>query len=219
MNKGELPQQPIETAYQRIKDIYRQKGLLHSFYNFYRNLTCPIKRIFQLIPKGNHYIDVGCGFGFISTWTALVFPDARVMGMDVEESRITFARQLAADAGIENLHFDVKDITRDTIDDAEIILLIDLFHHVPFENQLPFLRQCIEKTPVGGHIVFKDIDRTPWWKFMVNYVQDYLFAGKTYCRDKDEYIQCFETNGCRVEYFDLKKGYPYSHYLLLAQKL
>lgn len=209
----------IETAYKEIKAIYRKKGLLYSFYTFYRNLTCPIKRIFQLLPEGNHYIDVGCGYGFISLWTALVFPGSSVVGMDVEESRIVFARQLVEEAGIQNLAFLVKDITNETIDDSEIILLIDLFHHVPFDDQLPFLRQCIEKTPKGGTIVFKDIDRKPWWKFMVNYIQDYLFTGKTYSRDKDEYMDFFRENGFEVEYFDLKKRYPYSHYLIRAKKI
>jgi 2-polyprenyl-3-methyl-5-hydroxy-6-metoxy-1,4-benzoquinol methylase len=213
-------QERVETAYKEIKAIYKKKGRFYSFYTFYRNFTCPIKRIFRLIPEGKNYIDVGCGFGFISIWTALVFPGARVVGMDVIESRIKFAKELAADAGIKNLEFMVKDITKETIDDSEIILLIDLFHHVPFENQLPFLRLCMDRTPAGGYIIFKDIDRKPWWKFRVNYFQDYLFSKeKTYSRDKDEYMDFFKKNGFDVEYFDLMKGYPYSHYLIRARKL
>lgn len=211
----------IDNAYRQIRKIYRKKGLLHSFYTFYRLLTCPIKGIFHLIPEGENYIDVGCGYGFISLWTALVFPDARVIGMDVVQSRIEFACQMAAAEKIKNLTFLAKDITREVIEQSnyEIILLIDLFHHVAFENQLSFLRQCIDKTPKGGYIVFKDIDRKPWWKFRVNYIQDFLFTGaKTYCRDKDEYMEFFQTNGFEAEYFDLKKGYPYSHYLIRARK-
>jgi 2-polyprenyl-3-methyl-5-hydroxy-6-metoxy-1,4-benzoquinol methylase len=211
-------QHRIEAAYQHIKQIYKNKGKLHSFYNFYRHLSCPIKRIFQLIPEGKHYIDVGCGYGFISIWTALVFPDAEVRGMDVIESRIQLANKMAAD--IKNLNFEVKDVRNDTIDQAEIILLIDLFHHVPFEHQLPFLKDCIDKTPQNGYIVFKDIDRKPWWKYKVNYIQDYLFTReKTYSRDKDEYMAFFKENNCQPEYFDIKKGYPYSHYLIRAKKL
>ncbi|MCP5102595.1 MAG: methyltransferase domain-containing protein [bacterium] len=210
----------IEAAYKRIKSIYKKKGFYYSFYTFYRNVTCPMKRIFQLIPEGKNYIDVGCGYGFISIWTALVFPGSRVQGMDVVETRIAYAAQLAAEAEIDNLSFSVKDITRETIEDSEIILLIDLFHHVPFESQLPFLKQCIDKTPRGGYIVFKDIDRKPWWKFRVNYIQDFLFTReRTYSRDKDEYMEFFRKNGFEAEYFDLKKGYPYSHYLVRARKL
>ncbi|MCP4213350.1 MAG: class I SAM-dependent methyltransferase [bacterium] len=211
--------QQIDAAYEKIKAIYKKKGAMQSFYTFYRFLSCPLKRIFHLIPKGNNYIDVGCGFGFISLWTALVFPDARVTGMDVVPSRITLASQLAKNENINNLEFKVKDITKDTVEDAEIILLIDLFHHVPFESQLPFLKQCMDKTPPGGWIVFKDIDRKPWWKFRVNYIQDYLFTGeKTYSRNKDEYMEFFKQHGFEVEYFDLKKKYAYSHYLIRAHR-
>jgi 2-polyprenyl-3-methyl-5-hydroxy-6-metoxy-1,4-benzoquinol methylase len=211
-------QQRIEAAYQHIKKIYKKKGRLHSFYNFYRHHSCPIKRIFQLIPEGKHYSDVGCGYGFISLWTALVFPDAKVLGMDVIPGRIELANKMAAD--IKNLEFEVKDVRNDSIDHAEIILLIDLFHHVPFEHQLPFLKDCIDKTPKDGYIIFKDIDRKPWWKYKVNYFQDYLFTKeKTYSRDKDEYMAFFNENNCEPLYFDLKEGYPYSHYLIRARKL
>ncbi|MCP5053553.1 MAG: class I SAM-dependent methyltransferase [bacterium] len=218
MDRQEQLNRQIEEAYRHIQEIYRKKGRLHSFYNFYRHLTCPIRRIFELIPEGKNYIDVGCGFGFISLWTALVFPHSKVIGMDLVESRIAGANELAVD--IENLSFQVKDIRGATIDHSEIILLIDLFHHVPFEHQIPFLRQCIDKTPSGGYIVFKDIDRKPWWKFRVNYIQDFLFTReRTYCRAKDEYMDFFKENGFEPEYFDLKKGYAYSHYLIRARKL
>ena len=53
----------IEVAYKEIKSIYKRKGLYYTFYTFYRNFTCPIKRIFQLIPSGKSYIDIGCGYG------------------------------------------------------------------------------------------------------------------------------------------------------------
>jgi 2-polyprenyl-3-methyl-5-hydroxy-6-metoxy-1,4-benzoquinol methylase len=211
-------QERIEAAYIHIKRIYKNRGKLHAFYNFYRHLTCPVKHIFRLIPEGKRYLDVGCGYGFISLWTALVFSQAKVTGMDLIESRIDFANELAE--GIDNLDFMVKDIRSNSIDPGEIILLIDLLHHVPFENQLPFLQQCIDKTARGGYIMFKDIDRKPWWKFRVNFVQDFLFTGKrTFSRDKDEYLEFFREKGLEVEYFDLKKGYPFSHYLIRAKKL
>jgi SAM-dependent methyltransferase len=210
----------VNRAYERIRDLYRGRGRLHAFYFFFRNFSCPIRKIFTLIPAGSRYIDVGCGFGFISHWTALVFPAAQVLGLDLVPSRIAFARELAAEAGITNVSFATADITRDPIEPAEIILLIDLFHHIPFAEQLPFLKQCIDKTPAGGFIVFKDIDRRPWWKFRVNYLQDLLFSrSPTYSRHQDEYMAFFRENGMKAEYFDLKQGFPYAHYLIRAQKV
>ncbi len=212
--------QHIQKAFERIKAIYKKKGILQSFYTYYRNKSCPMKKIFSLIPQGKNVIDVGCGFGFISLWTALVFPEANVVGMDLVPSRIQLASKLAQDEKIENLSFAVKDITKDTnIQDADIILLIDLFHHVPFQNQLPFLKQCINKTPKDGTIIFKDIDTKPWWKHKVNYIQDFLFTRQpTYSRHKDEYITFFKENNFETDYFDLSKGYAYSHYLIRARK-
>lgn len=209
----------VEAAYNRIRAIYRAKGRLHGFYFFFRNVSCPLRRIFSLVPPASRYIDVGCGFGFVSLWTALVFPLARVLGVDLVPSRIRFARELAQHADVRNVSFETADITRDPIEPAEVVLLIDLFHHVPFEEQFPFLKQCIEKIPPGGFIVFKDIDRRPWWKYMVNFVQDLLFTrSRTYSRHKDDYLIFFRDNGMKTEYIDLKRGFPYAHYLILAQK-
>jgi SAM-dependent methyltransferase len=127
---------------------------------------------------------------------------------------------LAAEAGITNVSFATADITQDPIEPAEIILLIDLFHHIPFAEQLSFLKQCIDKTPPGGFIVFKDIDRRPWWKFRVNYLQDLFFSrSRTFSRHHGEYLAFFLENGMKADYFDLKKGFPYAHYLIRAQKV
>jgi 2-polyprenyl-3-methyl-5-hydroxy-6-metoxy-1,4-benzoquinol methylase len=208
----------IEVAYKEIKSIYKRKGLYYTFYTFYRNFTCPIKRIFQLIPSGKSYIDIGCGYGFISIWTALVFPEAEVVGMDIVKSRIEFAKHLSKN--IKNLDFQVKDITSEPVDFSQIILLIDLFHHIPFNQQMPFLLKCMNNTPQNGYIIFKDIDRKPRWKFWFNTLQDFIFTReRTYCRDKDEYLSFLQANGFKVEYFDLKKGYAYSHYLIRARKI
>lgn len=209
----------IENAYRSIKKIYRAKGLSSAFYTFYRNATCPIRDIFSHIPKGKRYVDIGCGFGFISIWTAMVFPEAQVQGFDLIPSRIQFASRLADSAGISNLSFQTADITREEVVPADIVLLIDLFHHIPFESQFPFLKQCIDKSPPGATIIFKDIDRHPFWKFWVNYVQDLLFTrAKTYSRSKDEYMEFFRNSGLEATYIDLKKGYPYAHYLIRAKK-
>lgn len=213
-------QERIEWAYRQIRGIYREKGLRYSFYISYRILTCPIKRIFHLIPEGLNYVDVGCGYGLISLWIALAFQHVNVIGIDVVKSRIEFCRKLADEAGVKNLRFCVTDITKETIDNSEIILLINLLHHIPFADQLSVLKQCINKTSRGGYIVFKDIDRTPSWKYLVNYIQDDLLRReKTYCRSKDEYMKFFKKNGFEAEYFDLKRHYPYSHYLIRARKL
>ncbi len=207
----------IEESFNRLKNIYKKEGLFYSFYTFYRNQTCPMKDIFNLIPSGKIIIDVGAGMGFISIWTALAFKDSIVRGFELNKNRVEFANRLSQD--IKNVTFEVKDITKDTIIEGDIILLIDLFHHVPYDAQFDFLSKCINKIPKGGYIVFKDIDRTPKWKFFVNYIQDFLFSRqKIYCRSSNEYIDFFKKNGFVTEYIDLSKGYAYPHYMIKAKK-
>lgn len=207
----------IEESYKKLKKIYKKEGLLYGFYTFYRNQTCPMKDIFNQIPPGKTIVDVGAGFGFISIWSALTITNSTIKGYELNEGRVKFANRISKD--IDNVSFDVKDITKDSQFEGDIILLIDLFHHVPFDSQFDFLSKCMDKIPEGGFIIFKDIDRTPKWKFFINFIQDFIFSRqKIYCRDSKEYIDFFNKNGFKTEYIDLSKGYAYPHYMIKVRK-
>lgn len=55
-------------------------------------------------------LDIGCGGGVATCFLALRNPDARVVGVDLNEAAIDAARALAVDLGIDNVDFRVADI-------------------------------------------------------------------------------------------------------------
>lgn len=74
----------------------------------YRGLFSQI-RGFTPAPKA--IIDIGCENGLIACYLALLYPDARVVGVDPSEPAIRCARELAELLGIKSIQFHVGTIT------------------------------------------------------------------------------------------------------------
>jgi len=207
----------FKQAYHRVNRRYRRDSLLASFYTFYRTWTCPFQQIFAHVPDGGRIIDVGCGNGFVTLWTALVFPNARVLGIDMNAGRIDTARKHSRDTA--NVSFAVGDITGLPLERADVFLLIDLLHHICWDDQLALLDACVDRLSPGGMVVLKDIGVTPRWKYCFHYLQDSLhYRQKLFCREPEKYTAFFTDRGMQARYIPLDKGYPYPHYMITARR-
>jgi ubiquinone/menaquinone biosynthesis C-methylase UbiE len=62
------------------------------------------------VPPNGRVLDVGCGSGSMSRLIASSFPQAEVVGVDLREQYLDFARARALDEGIRNLTFRDGDV-------------------------------------------------------------------------------------------------------------
>jgi SAM-dependent methyltransferase len=62
------------------------------------------------LGKAQDILDFGCGLGILTTWYALRFPDANVVGIDRSAASIAIAQQKAKDLGLRNLRFICLDL-------------------------------------------------------------------------------------------------------------
>ncbi|MGB4067323.1 MAG: methyltransferase domain-containing protein, partial [Nitrospira sp.] len=62
------------------------------------------------LGKAQDILDFGCGLGILTTWYALRFPDANVVGVDRSPASIAIAQQKAKDLGLRNLRFICLDL-------------------------------------------------------------------------------------------------------------
>ena len=80
-------------------------------------------------PK--HILDAGCGPGDYSFHLARLFPDARVLGIDIDEVFIERNTTTARELGIENVHFEKADLTLlDMPETFDFIVSVDVLEHV-----------------------------------------------------------------------------------------
>ncbi len=64
------------------------------------------------LTRGIEVLDVGCGSGRALNLLAKTFPASRFTGYDISEEAIGRGRQAAADAGLTNLSFEIKDVSQ-----------------------------------------------------------------------------------------------------------
>ena len=78
--------------------------------------TVLVEHVLDLVPgltdrldDGIDVLDVGCGSGRAMLRLAREFPQSRFLGLDFSEEAIARARRVAADEGLENVRFEVRD--------------------------------------------------------------------------------------------------------------
>ena len=111
------------------------------------------------LPREGTLLDVGCGHGLISNEVALRSPLARVLGVDLSETKIASAR--ASVGARTNVEFRVAPLEGVPESGFDAVSLIDVLYLVPETSWTSFLRTCLEKLRPGGIFVLKEIGTDP----------------------------------------------------------
>jgi 2-polyprenyl-3-methyl-5-hydroxy-6-metoxy-1,4-benzoquinol methylase len=65
----------------------------------------------ERLATGIRMLDVGCGRGRILNRLAALYPRSRFVGMDLSQEAVTYAREEAARAGLNNIEFTAVDLS------------------------------------------------------------------------------------------------------------
>ncbi|WP_340587000.1 class I SAM-dependent methyltransferase [Erythrobacter alti] len=80
------------------------------------------------LKAGAKIADIGCGHGSSSILMAEAYPNSTVIGFDFHEPSIEEARRKAADAGIDNVSFEVASAQDYPGDDFDFACIFDALH-------------------------------------------------------------------------------------------
>ena len=81
------------------------------------------------LDAGAHVADVGCGTGHAIVVMAEAFPASTFVGYDIAEDAIVRARAEAAEAGLDNVRFEVRDAATLTADEpVDVAFVFDAIH-------------------------------------------------------------------------------------------
>jgi 2-polyprenyl-3-methyl-5-hydroxy-6-metoxy-1,4-benzoquinol methylase len=77
--------------------------------------------------------EIGCGEGLASITIARAYPNAEIVGYDLDEASIAAARSAAVDAGVaDRVRFELRDAGDPDIEgDFDLVLAIEMVHDVP----------------------------------------------------------------------------------------
>jgi ubiquinone/menaquinone biosynthesis C-methylase UbiE len=174
-----------------------------------RTFIGPFDEVIAYAPKAGKFIEIGCGTGIMANCLSLDSPTRSVIGYDINPKVITAAQQTINNR--TNIGFCLGD-ARIVVgkESADVVVAVDLFHHLPAEAQRPVIIDVWRLLKPGGLFLFKDVDSRPRWKYYANWWHDALMARGNphiHVRGHEEYRQLLESAGFTVEVVLLPKAY------------
>lgn len=152
--------------------LYRNQSLGVRLHTRLRDWSAPLDAVVAALPREGFLLDVGCGHGLIANEVALRSPLARVLGVDLSETKIASAR--ATVGARTNVEFRPAPLESLPESGFDAVSLIDVLYLVPESSWASFLGTCLEKLRPGGIFVLKEIGTEPWWKFERLKLQEFM---------------------------------------------
>lgn len=186
-------------------------------YTSLRLLILPIKKIDEIVPKSGTITDYGCGFGIVSCYLGLSSKNRKIIGIELNAERIKKARLIGKD--IKNIKFEVRDASKIRIKKSDVHLLVDVVHHIPYDNQVFLLNSIIKSIRKNDLIIIKDIDKKPFLKYLWNYMHDKIMTlnDKIYFRNHEWFESFFRERKMKTEIIRCDNFF-YSHFIIIARK-
>ena len=185
--------------------------------------TCPFPAVAAQLPAAGRILEVGCGHGLLSIFLALESADRSVVGIDVDEDKLTAAR--AAAAGLP--------VTFETVQGAELpegpwdgIAIVDVLYLLAAADQRSLLRSCAAALAPGGVLAVKEMALVPRWKARWNVVQETMSVKLLGITEGEELTflppadmaAAMVEGGLAVRDRPVHRGYPHPHHLLVGRK-
>jgi 2-polyprenyl-3-methyl-5-hydroxy-6-metoxy-1,4-benzoquinol methylase len=160
-----------------LRSIYRDASVLTRELVAWRQLICPYEPITRWVPPAAHVLDFGCGTGgllaLLSEWRQI----ASGTGCDVSGGGIAAAKAAQARLSNDVLDFrhiaDFEDIPADKF---EVVVMIDVLHHIPPTRQKEAIHTAARRVAAGGRLIYKDMTRHPFWRRWANTTHDLLLS-------------------------------------------
>jgi ubiquinone/menaquinone biosynthesis C-methylase UbiE len=110
------------------------------------------------VPEDARCVDVGCGGGDVTIALARLAARGRVVGTDVDETKLRLARAEAVDAGVDNVEFRYEDVTRPPRSPGRFDLVYARFLLTHLPDPAEVVGRLVGRLEPGGVLVVEDID-------------------------------------------------------------
>jgi ubiquinone/menaquinone biosynthesis C-methylase UbiE len=105
-------------------------------------------------------LDVGCGSGYFTRHVANALPAAGVTGLDIDESRIAYAR---SHSSANNIHFELGDMASMPFASDSFDLVFCRFALVHSQEPTGFVSEMTRVAKPGGYVVAYDMIHDGIW--------------------------------------------------------
>ncbi len=194
-------------------------GFIDKLKISYRPMVCPFDDLLDIIPEQESVFDIGCGSGMFLSLVATYKNPEKVYGIEIDDKLIENAKKIFKNINVPS---EFKKYNGNTlpqeINSYKYIVLIDVLHHIPKQNQFSFLKNIYDIMNEESILIIKDIDRKNplhYW----NKIHDMIFSGEIGNEPNSLELQNELTN---MGFKEITKSYRtmllYPHFTLICQK-
>ncbi|MFZ0042174.1 MAG: methyltransferase [Solirubrobacteraceae bacterium] len=127
------------------------------------------------IVSPQRILEIGCGDGSVADRMCRQFPEARYLGVDIAPKP---GRLFTGDRGRAEFHSQSSsELIAGNPSPFDLVLLVDVFHHLPERLRLPTLRDLDALCAHDGIIIVKDWERAPTIGHLACYISDRYISG------------------------------------------
>jgi len=106
-------------AYSRFHEVMAEESAMSVVSGLDEHILPLVPGLVGRLEAGIDVLDIGCGAGRALCELAGRFPSSRFVGYDLCEPVIEMARRQAGEAGLTNVRFEVRDVSRLCVDDRD----------------------------------------------------------------------------------------------------
>jgi 2-polyprenyl-3-methyl-5-hydroxy-6-metoxy-1,4-benzoquinol methylase len=166
-------------------------------------------------------LDAGAGRGQLGLCLLELGQARALSGFDHDARKIEVAQRAAGDAA----SFEVADLTSAELTAFDTLLLVDVLHYLPLEQQDALLERAVGKLERGGTILIRDTDRSRARSGLFTRQAERL--ARIVGWHRGEHALCFrpmrelvarlEAWGLECRVIDASRGTPFSNELVVAR--
>ncbi|MBZ4371537.1 class I SAM-dependent methyltransferase [Corallococcus interemptor] len=208
-------------------ELYGHLPASERFHVHARASSAPLLAVASRVPSGT-VADIGCGHGLLSAVMALAAPERRVLGVDLDERKVRWAKQ--ALSGLPNVTLDVgsvEELARAQPHALDAVVVCDVLYLLPEEKWPGFLQSVRGLLKPGGRFLLKEVEGDRSWKHAKALAQEWVMvsllgrtkaSGGMVLKPRVDGVRLLRDAGFEVrEVVGLGQGYTTPHLLYDAE--
>ncbi|HEY3236147.1 MAG TPA: DUF2062 domain-containing protein [Polyangiaceae bacterium] len=145
----------FEAAIAKTIGRYRKLPRGHRVYVSAKLRLDPVLRcLVDLNENLGRVLDLGAGRGQLGLCLYELGLVRSLLGYDSDPSKVQVARQAAGDDAV----FECEDVRHCEIPASDTLLVIDLLHYLPPDDQTTLLDRLARAVPSGGRLILREVD-------------------------------------------------------------